>query len=113
MAPEFVQAAIGFAVLLGLIALRCPVGLAMLAMLTPFWFALYGDRRQLWLGVAGVGITLAGPVVWDGAPRHELVFGIALERLRRPRGIRRHPAGHRVSVRFPTVGHRIARLPAT
>ncbi len=30
MAPEFLQAAIGFAALLGLIALRCPVGLAML-----------------------------------------------------------------------------------
>ncbi len=30
MAPEFAQAALGFAVLLGLIALRCPVGLAML-----------------------------------------------------------------------------------
>jgi len=30
MAPEFAQAAAGFAVLLGLIALRCPVGLAML-----------------------------------------------------------------------------------
>ena len=30
MAPEFLQAALGFAALLGLIALRCPVGLAML-----------------------------------------------------------------------------------
>jgi tripartite ATP-independent transporter DctM subunit len=30
MAPEFAQAALGFAVLLALVALRCPVGLAML-----------------------------------------------------------------------------------
>jgi tripartite ATP-independent transporter DctM subunit len=30
MAPEFLMAAVGFAALLGLIALRCPVGLAML-----------------------------------------------------------------------------------
>ena len=40
MAPEFVQAAIGFAALLGLIALRCPVGLAML---------LAGAGGYLWI----------------------------------------------------------------
>lgn len=40
MAPEFLQAAIGFAALLGLIALRCPVGLAML---------LVGAGGYLWI----------------------------------------------------------------
>ena len=40
MAPEFQQAAIGFAALLGLIALRCPVGLAML---------LVGAGGYLWI----------------------------------------------------------------
>ncbi|MDO9706708.1 TRAP transporter large permease [Paracraurococcus lichenis] len=40
MAPEFLQAALGFAALLGLIALRCPVGLAML---------LVGAGGYLWI----------------------------------------------------------------
>ncbi|MBX9698295.1 MAG: TRAP transporter large permease [Acetobacteraceae bacterium] len=40
MAPEFQQAAIGFAALLGLVALRCPVGLAML---------LVGAGGYLWI----------------------------------------------------------------
>jgi tripartite ATP-independent transporter DctM subunit len=40
MAPEFQQAALGFAALLGLIALRCPVGLAML---------LVGAGGYLWI----------------------------------------------------------------
>ena len=40
MAPEFGQAAIGFAAMLGLIALRCPVGLAML---------LVGAGGYLWI----------------------------------------------------------------
>ena len=40
MAPEFGQAAIGFAAMLGLVALRCPVGLAML---------LVGAGGYLWI----------------------------------------------------------------
>jgi C4-dicarboxylate transporter, DctM subunit len=55
MASEFVQAAIGFAVLLGLIALRCPVGLAML---------LTGAAGYVWIVDAQVLLNYLKTTPW-------------------------------------------------
>ncbi len=55
MAPEFAQAAIGFAVLLGLIALRCPVGLAML---------LTGAAGYVWIVDAAILLSYLKTTPW-------------------------------------------------
>ncbi|MCO6415919.1 TRAP transporter large permease [Siccirubricoccus sp. KC 17139] len=55
MAPEFLQAALGFAALLGLIALRCPVGLAML---------LVGAGGYVWIVDTGVLLNYLKTTPW-------------------------------------------------
>ncbi|WP_149537816.1 TRAP transporter large permease [Siccirubricoccus phaeus] len=55
MAPEFLQAALGFAALLALIALRCPVGLAML---------LVGAGGYVWIVDAAVLLNYLKTTPW-------------------------------------------------
>ncbi len=41
-------------------------GFAALLLLPVVWFALYGSRRQVWIGVAGVALTMTLPIVVIG-----------------------------------------------
>ncbi|HWT93696.1 MAG TPA: PAS domain S-box protein, partial [Solirubrobacteraceae bacterium] len=76
--PAWVQAVppmlwLAFVVVLRETSGDAPALVAPLVLLTPFWFALHGNRRHLWIAVAGVALVLAGPVVWSGAPLHTLM----------------------------------------